>query len=98
MADSSLTLAEEEAYFVLAYHSGEILLVKQTREGKITSIDLKSESLVPRFLSGLADKLRYVLLPTLRPQIIYFFPGKKTKMVRQQSVLFYTLSVLKLSL
>jgi nuclear pore complex protein Nup160 len=58
LADSSLTLAEEEAIFVLAYPSGEILLVKQSREGKVESIELKSESIVPRFLSGLADKLR----------------------------------------
>ncbi|XP_044262804.1 nuclear pore complex protein Nup160 homolog [Tribolium madens] len=58
LADSSLTLAEEEAIFVLAYHSGEILLVRQSREGKIDSAELKSESIVPRFLSGLADKLR----------------------------------------
>jgi nuclear pore complex protein Nup160 len=58
LADSSLTLAEEEAIFVLAYPSGEILLVKQSREGKVESVELKSESIVPRFLSGLADKLR----------------------------------------
>ncbi|RZC33085.1 nuclear pore complex protein Nup160 -like, partial [Asbolus verrucosus] len=58
LADSSLTLAEEEAIFVLAYPSSEILLVRQSREGKIESVELKSESIVPRFLSGLADKLR----------------------------------------
>lgn len=58
LADSSLTLAEEEAIFVLVYPSNEILLIRQCRDGKIESCELKNESIVPRFLSGLADKLR----------------------------------------
>lgn len=53
---------DEEAVFVLSYPSGDVLLVRQTVEGRCSSIELKSESIIPRFLSGIADKFRYVIL------------------------------------
>ncbi|KAJ8959900.1 hypothetical protein NQ318_011637 [Aromia moschata] len=48
----------EEAIFVLAYSSNELLLLKQSPNGQTVSSELKGESLMPRFLSGLAEKFR----------------------------------------
>lgn len=56
-AASVLTL-DEEAIFVLAYPSSDVLLVRQTLEGRCTAVELKFESIIPRFLSGIADKFR----------------------------------------
>lgn len=58
-AASDLTL-DEEAIFVLAYPSSDVLLVRQTLEGRCTAMELKFESIIPRFLSGIADKFRCV--------------------------------------
>ncbi|KAK9890753.1 hypothetical protein WA026_012101 [Henosepilachna vigintioctopunctata] len=58
LASSTLSLDEEDAIFVLVYPSGEILLVRKARDGQNYCSELKMESLVPRFLSGLAEKLR----------------------------------------
>ncbi|XP_019873892.2 nuclear pore complex protein Nup160 homolog isoform X2 [Aethina tumida] len=58
LACSYLSVDTEEAYFVLAYPSTEMLLIKQTKEGQCTTIEMKGESLMPRFLSGLAEKFR----------------------------------------
>lgn len=63
-AASDLTL-DEDAIFVLAYPSSDVLLVRQTSEGRCTAIELKFESIIPRFLSGIADKFRYVNTYTL---------------------------------
>lgn len=58
-AASDLTL-DEEAVFVLAYPSGDVLLVRQSVEGRCSSTELKSESIIPRFLSGIAGRFRCV--------------------------------------
>lgn len=57
MAASDLT-EEEGAIFVLAYPSGDILLVTQSADGYSTIEELKMDSMVPRFLSGIAEKFR----------------------------------------
>lgn len=59
-AASWFTWSDEEAYFILSYLSGDILLIKQLQNGACDSIDLKFESIVPRFLHGLAEKFRFV--------------------------------------
>ncbi|CAH0554990.1 unnamed protein product [Brassicogethes aeneus] len=58
LACSYLSADTEEAVFVLAYPSTEMLLIKQNREGQCISMEMKGESLMPRFLSGLAEKFR----------------------------------------
>ncbi|KAJ8978445.1 hypothetical protein NQ317_017648 [Molorchus minor] len=58
LACSYLLPETDEAIFVLAYPSTELLLIKQSSSGQIVSTELKGESLVPRFLSGLAEKFR----------------------------------------
>lgn len=58
LACSTLSPDEEEALFILVYPSGEILLVQQLCQGHNSCSELKSDSIVPRFLSGIADKLR----------------------------------------
>ncbi|KAF5295354.1 hypothetical protein FQR65_LT01544 [Abscondita terminalis] len=55
---SSLLTIHEEAIFIFGYPLGELLLVKQTSHGHCTSIELKHESFMPRFISGIAEKFR----------------------------------------
>ncbi|XP_022905074.1 nuclear pore complex protein Nup160 homolog [Onthophagus taurus] len=50
--------AKNEAYFLFAYPTGEVLLIKYNEFGGCECIELKSESIVPRFLYGLAEKFR----------------------------------------
>ncbi|KAI4461367.1 nuclear pore complex protein [Holotrichia oblita] len=57
-AASWFTWSDEEAYFILSYLSGDVLLIKQLQNGACDSIELKFESIVPRFLHGLAEKFR----------------------------------------
>lgn len=57
-AASCFTWSEEEAYFILSYLSGDLLLIKQLKTGSCVSVELKFESIVPRFLYGLAEKFR----------------------------------------
>ena len=52
-------MPNEEAVFSLAYTSGTILLLRlDAVTGLIHSSELKQESIVPRFLSGIATALR----------------------------------------
>ena len=54
-AASWLTVPQEEAQFALAYDTGAILLLRMdTITGLVHSSELKHESIMPRFLSGLA--------------------------------------------
>lgn len=48
----------EEAIFVLAYPSTELLLIRQSSDGQAVPTELKGDSLMPRFLTGLAEKFR----------------------------------------
>ncbi|XP_011502430.1 PREDICTED: nuclear pore complex protein Nup160 homolog [Ceratosolen solmsi marchali] len=58
-AASWLTIPQEEAVFVIAYNSGMIQLVRMdTVTGLVHSSELKHESIVPRFLSGIATAFR----------------------------------------
>ncbi|XP_072392736.1 nuclear pore complex protein Nup160 homolog [Diabrotica undecimpunctata] len=59
LASSYLLPETEEAFFILAYPSTELLLIKQNPDnGQVICTELKGESLMPRFLSGLAEKFR----------------------------------------
>ncbi|KAH1005345.1 hypothetical protein HUJ04_006346 [Dendroctonus ponderosae] len=58
LASSFYNADAEEAIFTLAYPSSELLLIKLSKEGKSTCQELKGESLMPRFLSGLTEKFR----------------------------------------
>ncbi|CAH1156010.1 unnamed protein product [Phaedon cochleariae] len=59
LASSYLSPETEEAFFILAYPSTELLLIKQNPDdGQVATTELKGESLMPRFLSGLAEKFR----------------------------------------
>lgn len=55
---TSLLTHNEEALFLLGYPSGEVLLVRQSPTGQSISSELKYESFMPRFISGLAEKFR----------------------------------------
>lgn len=58
-AASWLTLPHEEAVFALAYNTGSILVLRlDTITGLVHSTELKQDSIVPRFLSGIAIALR----------------------------------------
>ncbi|GJQ71484.1 hypothetical protein Trydic_g11201 [Trypoxylus dichotomus] len=57
-AASWFTWSDEDAYFILSYLSGDILLIKQLQSGVCELVELKFESIVPRFLYGLAEKFR----------------------------------------
>jgi hypothetical protein len=51
----------EEALFALAYSTGPILLIRMDPlSGMVSVIELKQETMVPRFLSGIAGALRWV--------------------------------------
>ncbi|KAJ8920022.1 hypothetical protein NQ315_011672 [Exocentrus adspersus] len=58
LASSYLLADTEEAVFVLSYPSAELLLIKQNTEGQAISMELKGDSLMPKFLTGLAEKFR----------------------------------------
>lgn len=58
MATSYYEAETDEAIFVLSYPSSELLLLKLTNSGDTVSQELKGESLMPKFLSGLAEKFR----------------------------------------
>lgn len=47
---------ENEALFLFAYPSNEIILVKHSSNGHHETIELKNESYVNWILSGIADK------------------------------------------
>ncbi|XP_066602662.1 nuclear pore complex protein Nup160 homolog [Prorops nasuta] len=58
-AASWLTPGQEEALFALAYNSGSILILRlDTVTGQVNSTELKQDSIVPRFLSGIATAFR----------------------------------------
>lgn len=48
----------EEALFALAYSTGPILLIRMDPSGMVSVSELKQETMVPRFLSGIAGALR----------------------------------------
>ncbi|XP_032683313.1 nuclear pore complex protein Nup160 homolog [Odontomachus brunneus] len=58
-AASWLTLPQEEALFALAYSSATILLLRlEALTGLVHTSELKQDSIVPRFLSGIATAFR----------------------------------------
>ncbi|XP_012270896.1 nuclear pore complex protein Nup160 homolog [Orussus abietinus] len=58
-AASWLVLPQEESLFALAYNSGIILLLRlDTITGLVQTSELKQDSIVPRFLSGIATAFR----------------------------------------
>ncbi|EFN74716.1 Nuclear pore complex protein Nup160-like protein [Camponotus floridanus] len=58
-AASWLTLPQEEALFALAYSSATILLLRlDTLTGLVHTSELKQDSIVPKFLSGIATAFR----------------------------------------
>ncbi|XP_008559870.1 nuclear pore complex protein Nup160 homolog [Microplitis demolitor] len=58
-AASWLTLPHEEALFALAYNTGSILLLRlDAATGLVHTSELKQDSIVPRFLSGIATAFR----------------------------------------
>ncbi|XP_066259653.1 nuclear pore complex protein Nup160 homolog [Euwallacea similis] len=58
LARSFYNVDTDEAFFVLSYLSTELLLIRLTKAGQAICQELKGESLMPRFLSGLTDKFR----------------------------------------
>lgn len=61
LACSYLLPDTEDAYFILSYPSTELLLLKLSADSSpVVANELKGESLMPRFLSGLAEKFRLV--------------------------------------
>ena len=48
----------EEALYALAYSTGPILLIRMDPHGVVFVSELKQETIVPRFLSGIAGALR----------------------------------------
>lgn len=58
VAASYLNISQEETIFVFGYPSGQQLLVKHAFSGHCSYIELKQETKVPRFLSGIAGALR----------------------------------------
>ncbi|XP_050491820.1 nuclear pore complex protein Nup160 homolog isoform X1 [Bombus huntii] len=58
-AAASWLIPPQEALFALAYNSGTILLLRlDTKTGLVHSSELKQDSIVPRFLSGIATAFR----------------------------------------
>ncbi|XP_071559183.1 nuclear pore complex protein Nup160 homolog isoform X2 [Temnothorax nylanderi] len=58
-AASWLTLPQEEALFALAYSSATILLLRlDTLTGLVHTSELKQDSIMPKFLSGIATAFR----------------------------------------
>lgn len=59
LACSYLLPDTDDAYFILSYPSTELLLLKLSADSSpVVAIELKGESLMPRFLSGLTEKFR----------------------------------------
>lgn len=59
LACSFLLPDTEDAYFILSYPSTELLLLRLSADSSpVVTTELKGESLMPRFLSGLAEKFR----------------------------------------
>lgn len=59
LASSYLLPDTDEAFFILSYPSTELLLLKLSADSSpVIATELKGESLMPRFLSGLAEKFR----------------------------------------
>ncbi|KAF5272220.1 hypothetical protein FQA39_LY01302 [Lamprigera yunnana] len=56
---TSLLTSDQEAIFVFGYPSAEILLVKQSPQGRCESIELKHDSFMPRFIYGIAEKFKH---------------------------------------
>lgn len=59
---SSILTSDDDAIFVLAYPSSDILLVRQSANGGIHCAELKYDSIMPRFIVGIAEKFRCVIL------------------------------------
>ncbi|XP_076237550.1 nuclear pore complex protein Nup160 [Calliopsis andreniformis] len=58
-AATSWFIQPQEALFALAYNSGTILLLRlDTKTGLVHTSELKQDSIVPRFLSGIATAFR----------------------------------------
>ena len=58
-AASWLTLPQEEALYALAYNSGTVLLLRlDTVTGLVHTSELKPDTMMPRFLSGIATAFR----------------------------------------
>ncbi|XP_043261086.1 nuclear pore complex protein Nup160 homolog [Colletes gigas] len=58
-AAASWFIPPQEALFALAYNSGTILLLRlDIKTGLVHTIELKQDSIVPRFLSGIATAFR----------------------------------------
>lgn len=58
-AASWLTLPHEEALFALAYNSGTVLVLRlDSITGLVHTSELKQDSIMPRFLSGIATAFR----------------------------------------
>ncbi|XP_076180163.1 nuclear pore complex protein Nup160 [Ptiloglossa arizonensis] len=58
-AAASWFIPPQEALFALAYNSGTILLLRlDTKTGLVHTSELKQDSIVPRFLSGIATAFR----------------------------------------
>lgn len=61
LACSYLLPDTEDAYFILSFPSTELLLVRMSADSSpVVATELKGESLMPRFLSGLAEKFKYI--------------------------------------
>ncbi|XP_060528379.1 nuclear pore complex protein Nup160 homolog isoform X2 [Cylas formicarius] len=58
LASSYYNSHTDDAIFVLVYPGSEMLLIKQKSAGPCVSFELKSDSLLPRFLAGLTEKFR----------------------------------------
>ncbi|XP_030768263.1 nuclear pore complex protein Nup160 homolog isoform X2 [Sitophilus oryzae] len=58
LASSFYDTENGEAIFILSYPSLELLLIKLNGHGQTICTELKGESLMPRFLSGLTEKFR----------------------------------------
>lgn len=50
------TLVENDAFFLLAYPTNEVVLIKQYENNECETVELKNESIVPRFLADFAGK------------------------------------------
>lgn len=61
-AAASILTPDEDAIFVLAYPSSDILLVQQSIDGSVHCTELKYDSIMPRFIAGIAEKFRQELL------------------------------------
>lgn len=58
LASSFYSRDSDESIFILSYPSSELLLLKLISQGNTICTELKGETLMPRFLSGLTEKFR----------------------------------------